>query len=67
MPLIYGLIWNTPQTILDLITGSQFFLTEDSIDELFPLMVKDKGIKVMFNFEVIVSHLRAFMNLKKNM
>ena len=55
MPLIYGLIWATPQTVLDSLTGNIFFLTEGSIQELFPIMVEDKGIKVLFNFEAIVS------------
>ena len=60
MPLIYGLIWNTPQAILDLLTDNVFFLTEDNLQELFPLMVKDKDIKVMFNFEAIVSYFNDF-------
>ena len=54
MPLIYGLIWVTPRAVLDVIVGDVFFLREDSLQELFPLMVKDMGIKVLFNFEVIV-------------
>merc|ERR1719369_1191154 len=53
MPLIYGLISVTPRSVLDALAGNIFFLTEDNIQDLFPLMVKDMGIKVMFNFEVI--------------
>ena len=54
MPLIYGLIWITPRAVLDALAGNIFFLKEDNIQELFPLMVKDMGIKVIFNFEVIL-------------
>ena len=55
VPTLYGLIWATPQALFDMLTLKGVkSLKEGTIDEIFPLMVKDKNIQVKFHFDVKV-------------
>ena len=40
--------------MLDRLTGNSFFLKKKNIQDLFPAMVKNMNVNVMFNFEVVV-------------
>ena len=55
LPAIYGLIWCTPNMIVDIIALKGKQLQKGSIADLFPLMVKEQNVSVVFNFEVTVS------------
>ena len=61
VPALYGLIWGTPMKLFDGLTGVGVkALKEGSIDELFPMMVKDQNIPVKFNFDVKVCKSKVF-------
>ena len=53
VPTLYGLIWLTPKLLIDTFTGVGLKnLKKGSMDEVFPLMVQDQNIPVIFNFDV---------------
>ena len=55
LPTIYGMIWCTPNMMIDIIAFKAKQLQRKSIADLFPMMVEDQNIPVLYDFEVNVS------------
>ena len=55
IPAIYGLIWLTPNNLFDIVTngGGVRTLKFKSIAEIFPKIVEQENLHVMYNFHVI--------------
>ena len=55
IPAIYGLIWVTPNIIFDVVTmrGGTRSLKFKSIAELFPKIVEQEKLDVIYNFDVV--------------
>ena len=60
LPTIYGMIWCTPNMMVDIIAFKAKQLQRKSIADLFPLMVEDQDIPVYYDFEVTVSIVNTF-------
>ena len=65
LPTIYGMIWCTPNMMVDIIAFKAKQLQRKSIADLFPLMVEDQDIPVYYDFDVTVSIVNTFnQNIK---
>ena len=53
-PAVYGMIWATPTLLVDGLAATVKLLPSGALSELFPLLIEDQDIPVMFNFEVNV-------------
>eukprot|EP00093_Oithona_nana_P004323 04323.XXX_83947_85710_1 [CDS] Oithona nana genome sequencing. len=60
VPVIYGLIWATPLAVFDLFVVGSKALKNKSIGQLFPKMVEDEDLDVVFNFNVVSIKRKCF-------
>ena len=61
VPAIYGLIWATPRVLFDLLLNrASKALKNKSIAQLFPKMVEDENLDVVFNFDVVSIKRKCF-------
>ena len=60
-PVIYGLIWATPRVLFDRAIGiGSKALKNKSIGQLFPKIVEDEDLEVVFNFNVVSIKRKCF-------
>ena len=66
IPVIYALLWAPPRALFDSTTaqGQTKALKWKSLAELFPTMVEEENLNVIFNFDVVEIKRKCFNRLQ---